>query len=148
MAIQRDFGSYFSKISSSKKKDKIPDWILNIKRALDNQKKLKEMLKEKNKQYEYIEAMGWDKYEEYIRDFYKTNDTGSIDEINEALHNNKIDFMIWQSKDKEEMMNKIDKSINDLELKYKKAQLSYKEWRMKQDFEQFSLSLNIKRPGS
>ena len=89
MAIQKDFGSYFSKMSSSKlptKKDKEPDWILNIKRALDNQKKLKEQLKE-------------------------------------------------SEKDKEEMMNKIDKSINDLELKYKKAQLSYKEWRMKQDFE-------------
>ena len=135
MAIQRDFGSYFSKISSSKKKDKEPDWILNIKIALDNQKKLKEQLKEKNKEYEYIEAIGWDKYEEDVRDFYKINVTYTIDEINESLHNNKIDFMEWQSKDKEEMMNKIDKSINDLELKYKKAQLSYKVWRMKQDFE-------------
>lgn len=142
MTIQRDFGSYFSKISYSNKqsalktkKDKEPEWILNIKRALDNQKKLKEQLKEKNKEYEYIEAIGWNKYEEDVRDFYKTNMTYTIDELNEALHNNKIDFMVWQSKDKEEIMNKIDKSINDLELKYKKAQLSYKEWRMKQDFE-------------
>ena len=138
MAIQKDFGSYFSKMSSSKlptKKNKEPEWILNIKRALDNQKKLKEQLKEKNKEYEYIEEIGWDKYEHDIRDFYKTNVSLSIDELNKAINNNKIDFMVWQSKDKEEMMNKIDKSINDLELKYKKAQLSYKEWRMKQDFE-------------
>lgn len=134
MAIQKDFGSYFSKMSSSKlptKKDKEPDWILNIKRALDNQKKLKEHLKEKNKEYEYIEAIGWDKYEEEIRDFYKT----TTQELNVAINNTKKDFIEWQSKDKEAIMNKIDKSINDLELKYKKAQLSYKEWRMKQDFE-------------
>lgn len=139
MAIQKDFGSYFSKINKQAtlptKKNKEPEWILNIKRALDNQKKLKEQLKEKNKEYEYIEAIGWDKYEHDIRDFYKTNMSYTTNELDKALHNTKIDFMVWQSKDKEEMMNKIDKSINDLELKYKKAQLSYKEWRMKQDFE-------------